>query len=170
MSLKSAAQAVSILVSAFRTPNGVDDQTFVRLAAQALEHQPDWVLLKMAHPREGLIAQSRFMPSIAEMVEFCKKEVYDAIPEKPKPQPIEHHIAPEERERILDRFRELTKGLGKGSSFDRESPKPVQLEGPELEASIREQFKGVQEALERADLSRLLWEYRTEKNGPGGAR
>lgn len=156
MSFKSAAQAVSILVSAFRTPNGVDDQTFVRLAAQALEHQPDWVLLKMAHPREGLIAKSRFMPSIAEMLEFCKKEVYDAIPESPKPQPIEHHVSPDERERVLRRFQELTKGLGKGSSFERERQKQAPLQGQELEVSIREQFIAAQEALERADLSRLI--------------
>ena len=47
-------------------------ETYQKMAVQALKDYDVRILEKMASPR-GIVAQCKFVPSIAEMVEFCEK-------------------------------------------------------------------------------------------------
>ena len=73
MSLKSAKQAVAIIISAYRMPNGVIEEVFAELAAQALAEYSDETLQRLIDPRTGPIRKWKFRPSIAEMIEFCEE-------------------------------------------------------------------------------------------------
>ena len=42
------------------------------LCEQALSPYPDHLLMRLADPRRGIIAVSRFLPSIAELCSFCE--------------------------------------------------------------------------------------------------
>lgn len=51
-----------------------DREAFMVIAIQALESYPDDVLALMADPRRGIVRQSRFIPSVAEMCGFLDAE------------------------------------------------------------------------------------------------
>lgn len=96
MSLKSAKQAVAIIISAYRMPNGVIDEVFAELAAQALAEYSDETLQRLIDPRSGPIRKWKFRPSIAEMIEFCEEI-------KPPPKHISE-MTDEERAQFLKQF------------------------------------------------------------------
>jgi len=108
MSYQSAKKAVAIIISAYRTPHGVHDETFAQLAAQALEDYSDFVLRQLVDPKNGIIAESKFMPTIAELREFCLKKADSGHDWRPQPSlPTEIYVSPEEKARVSAWFAEL---------------------------------------------------------------
>ena len=71
MSRASATQAVTIIFSAYGQVKA-EQEAFQRLAVQALEDYPDKVLVELVSPKTGIIAKSKFPPSIAELHEWCR--------------------------------------------------------------------------------------------------
>ena len=145
-------------MSAFRTPNGVDDQTFAQLAAQALEDYGDHILKQLVDPKTGIIAESRFMPSIAEMRAFCQQRAISREVSRPDflSLPPERSISKEERERVAKQFEETVRGLGRVAAVDTKAEPMPPPESPEFESVIREKMRGVQAAFEAADVERLM--------------
>lgn len=72
MSKKAAAQAVAIICSAYGQTK-VEQEAFQRLAAIALEDYSDQVLVELVNPKSGIIAKSKFPPSIAELHTWCRE-------------------------------------------------------------------------------------------------
>ena len=89
-----------------------DRELFTKLAATGLEDFSVASLRAMCDPKVGLIATSKFMPSIAEMRQFCKTFVdptFVLLPKKVE-QPIV--MTEEERQWMLDKFQKLSYSLG----------------------------------------------------------
>ena len=105
-----ATQAVILLLSAYND-NRADREIFIRLAATSLEDYSLSSLRALCHPKTGLISTNKFMPSIAEMREFCRKHVNPDLVTLPKPK-AEPEITQAERERMIKRFDDLLKSLG----------------------------------------------------------
>ena len=143
-------------MSAFRTPKGVEDETFVRLAADALKHYSDDILQQMVSTRNGLIVTSRFMPSIAEMVEFCQQTAYvPSPPPKPNNWIEPPPIPPEERERVQTGFATLLKSLTASKVTVKKDHEEIPVDTPAFEENIRYKMEGVVKALREADKARL---------------
>jgi len=109
-----AIKAVSILLAAYNDTRA-DREIFIRLASEALEQYSSRILIALVNPSNGIIAECKFMPSIAEMHEFCRSYVNpDLIP---LPAPIaEPEVTQAERERMIQRFDDLLKSLGRVQS------------------------------------------------------
>ena len=89
-----------------------DREFFTKLAATGLEDFSVASLKAMCEPKVGLIATSKFMPSIAEMRQFCKTFVdptFVLLPKKVE-QPIV--MTEEQRQWMLDKFQKLSYSLG----------------------------------------------------------
>jgi DNA replicative helicase MCM subunit Mcm2 (Cdc46/Mcm family) len=82
MSLNKSTQAVSILLACY--PQSKADDAFGKMAAQALANYNDRTLGMLVDPNGGIITTSKFLPSIAELVQWCKDFEYNAVPSKPK--------------------------------------------------------------------------------------
>jgi DNA replicative helicase MCM subunit Mcm2 (Cdc46/Mcm family) len=82
MSLSKSTQAVSILLACY--PQSKADDAFGKMAAQALANYNDRTLGMLVDPNGGIITTSKFLPSIAELVQWCKDFEYNAVPSKPK--------------------------------------------------------------------------------------
>jgi hypothetical protein len=106
-----ALQAVSLMLSVFHDSKA-DRELFTKLAATGLEDFSVASLKAMCDPKVGLIATSKYMPSIAEMRQFCKTFVdptFVLLPKKVE-QPIV--MTEEERQWMLDKFQKLSYSLG----------------------------------------------------------
>ena len=121
MSLESAKRAVAIICSAYRTPHGVIDDVFMELAAEGLKGFTDEQLQQMIDPRNGLIGTNKFLPTVAEMIEFCVSRAYSSY--QAPPPPNSHpaltikHIPKEEREKVQAQFAELLDDLSHGMDY-----------------------------------------------------
>ena len=78
MSHESAMRAILTLLACY--PNTKADDKFAKMAAMALAHYPDETLRAMLDPKDGIITQCHYMPSISQMKDFCKS--YAPIPQK----------------------------------------------------------------------------------------
>ena len=67
-----ARKAVSIVMQAYRTPDLTNPAAFVDMAVGALEDMPSIVLAELASPKIGIVRESKFPPTIAEMVRDLK--------------------------------------------------------------------------------------------------
>jgi len=92
--------------------NKVDRELFTKLAATGLEDFSVAALRAICDPKVGLIATSKFMPSIAEMRQFCKTYVDPTIIALPRKieQPVK--MTEEQRQRMLDKFQQLSYYIG----------------------------------------------------------
>ena len=92
--------------------NKVDRELFTKLAATGLEDFSVASLRAICDPKVGLIATSKFMPSIAEMRQFCKTYVDPTIIALPRKveQPVK--MTEEQRQRMLDKFQQLSYYIG----------------------------------------------------------
>lgn len=113
MSKAAAAQAITIICSAYGQVRP-EQEAFQRLAIVALEDFSDAVLLDMVNPKTGIISSSKFPPSIAEMVDWCRSRTYELAPPVPKvnvallPAP---DFSDDERSRMLGKFAALQKEM-----------------------------------------------------------
>lgn len=111
MSRTQAIQSIITILLAY-PDSRVDREPFIKLAAVGLEDYSVAALNAMCCPKKGLIATSKFMPSIAEMRQFCKTFVdptFVLLPKKVE-QPIV--MTEEERQWMLDKFQKLSYSLG----------------------------------------------------------
>lgn len=108
------------MLSAFNRTHTNGDVAFVKLAAKALEDFSERVLDMMIDPKSGLISESKFMPSISEMKDWCKKRTYDLAPIHVEPvKAIESKVDEEERKRVLEKFEKLVASIGsRGDLFN----------------------------------------------------
>lgn len=67
-----AKKAIAYVMRAYRTPDLADPKAFVDAAAMALEEFPALVLAELASPKTGIVRESKFPPSIAELVQWCE--------------------------------------------------------------------------------------------------
>lgn len=80
------------------------------MASEALEDFPDNILSDLVNAKAGIVTTAKFMPSIAELVEWCEAR-QDALRPKQGPkyyqEPEREAMPPEVRARMLRRFVEL---------------------------------------------------------------
>lgn len=69
---QTARKAIAYVMHAYRTPDLADPKAFVEAAAIALEDFPPLVLAELASPKIGIVRESKFPPSIAELVQWCE--------------------------------------------------------------------------------------------------
>jgi hypothetical protein len=119
MSKQAAAQAVTVICSAYGQAR-TEQEAFQRLATVALEDFADRVLLDLVNPKTGIISSSKFLPSIAEMVDWCKSRTYAIAPPVQREVPrLEGPAMPDgERERMLKKFELLQQELAQNSGRD----------------------------------------------------
>ena len=88
-----ARKAVAMVMQAYRTPDLTNPAAFVELAVGALEDYPPIVFAELASPKVGIIRDSKFPPTIAELVQWCEGK-------------LKHHKGVVERGSLqLDRMR-----------------------------------------------------------------
>ena len=94
----------------------------MELAAEGLKGFSDDQLQQMVNPRTGLIGTNKFLPTVAEMIEFCVSRAVNRW-EPTMPPPNSHpalqvkHISKEERERVQAKFAELLEELSHGMNY-----------------------------------------------------
>jgi hypothetical protein len=80
MSHESAMKAVLTLLACY--PNTKADEKFVKMATMALAHYSDDTLRAMIDPKDGIVNDYHYLPSISQMKDFCRK--YTDVPQKPR--------------------------------------------------------------------------------------
>lgn len=70
-----AREVVGLLISLYPAREMNDPEAFLTYAVHSLVGLPADVVVMMAHPSYGLARSCKFMPSIAEMVQWCEREV-----------------------------------------------------------------------------------------------
>lgn len=70
-----AHRAIAVLLAAYPAANRDEDvaEQFARILVHTLDPYPPEVLGEMVNPRTGIIATSKFMPSIAEIKIWCDR-------------------------------------------------------------------------------------------------
>jgi len=82
MSEKSASKAILTLLACY--PSAKAEDQFIKMAILAVENFGDRTLAMLADPKGGIVTTNKFLPSIAELVQWCKDFEYNAVPSKPK--------------------------------------------------------------------------------------
>jgi hypothetical protein len=116
MSYKMAVKVAGLMLLSYR-PNGIDEKTYVQTVAMGLEDYSDDMLEALINPKTGIIAKHKFMPSLAEMHEFCSN--YGASTYEPQitsfPEPAK---ATEEEKQFATAFvKALNLGFNGGDPF-----------------------------------------------------
>ena len=115
MSLNKSTQAISILLACY--PQSKADDAFVKMAAQALENCSDRSLSMLVDPKGGIITTSKFLPSIAELVQWCKDFQYNSVPSRPNYVRFEEpEVVDEESKKRVDA---ILAGLNFGRGVDK---------------------------------------------------
>lgn len=73
-----ARKAMRLVMRAYRTMDYVDAETFVMMAVSALEDMPECAVRMLADPKQGIIREAKFPPTIAELVAWCDKAIAPA--------------------------------------------------------------------------------------------
>jgi hypothetical protein len=91
-------KAVLTLLACY--PNTKADEKFVKMATMALAHYSDDTLRAMIDPKDGIVNDHHYLPSISQMKDFCRK--YTDVPQKPRyvtfPDPVP--ASPESKAKI----------------------------------------------------------------------
>lgn len=61
-------------MNCYPSTGGKELEGFTRIALEALAPEPDAVLIAMTHPRTGVVAKCKFLPTIAELLAWCEGE------------------------------------------------------------------------------------------------
>lgn len=116
MSKKAAAQAVAIICSAYGQTK-IEQEAFQRLAVTALEDYPDQVLVELVNPKTGIISESKFPPTIAELHNWCRARVREIESERQRDAEVKRAIEARrerearEKEEILQLVEEASQDL-----------------------------------------------------------
>jgi hypothetical protein len=100
--------------------------TFLEIAEKSLLKYPDEVIERLASPTSGIVTQCKFLPTIAEMVEFCdrqwdkifvhiqsdrRQEIRELYGRVEKVDPETEADRQEKRKKIIAQFQELVEEL-----------------------------------------------------------
>lgn len=87
---KKVSQAIAILATGYRVKDDEDGrmERFLGMVRKLLSEYPDAVLDKLVNPKTGIMVESTFFPSLAELKRFCDRAwdkaeprtVYDRAP------------------------------------------------------------------------------------------
>ena len=125
MSKEAAAKAVSIILASYPSVNKENLEGFYRMSVEALKYFPDEILQALCNLTMGIQTKNKFVPSIAEMKEFCNKEwdrlsprvVIDRAEEvkqlygRVEPNEAETAEDAEKRQKVIDGFASLVSEL-----------------------------------------------------------
>ena len=67
-----AVQCASRILDLYPSKNVGNPETFIVAVVEALLEFPRPVVTALMHPRHGIASQSKFVPSLAEIVNFCE--------------------------------------------------------------------------------------------------
>lgn len=67
-----AVQCASRIMDLYPSKNVGNPETFIVAVVEALLEFPRPVVTALMHPRHGIASQSKFVPSLAEIVNFCE--------------------------------------------------------------------------------------------------
>lgn len=70
-----AAEAVGLIMELFPPKELNNPETFLEYAVMSIVDFPADVVAKLAHPQHGIARETKFLPSIAELVQWCEREV-----------------------------------------------------------------------------------------------
>ena len=70
-----AADAVSLIMDLFPAKDINNPETFLEYAVMSIVGFPADVVAKLAHPQYGIARDCKFLPSIAELVQWCDREM-----------------------------------------------------------------------------------------------
>lgn len=139
MSLSKSTQAVSILLACY--PQSKADDAFGQMAAHALENFGERTLTMLVDPKGGIITSSKYLPSIAEMVQWCKDFQYNSVPSRPnyvrfeEPEPVDEEskrrvdaiLASLNFGRGVDKFQAYIKQMKPGERMSVQDPKYIEF-------------------------------------------
>ena len=108
---------------------GKELETFSMMALESLADEPDGVLNTMANPKLGIVTQCRFLPTIAEMREFCRNERIriaeedrrDAVATARRLPPSRTEVEPEVRTKIAFGLKSLVNEIRETSGDARQA-------------------------------------------------
>lgn len=83
------------------------------MAAHALENFGERTLTMLVDPKGGIITSSKYLPSIAEMVQWCKDFEYNSVPNRPK------HVTFEKPEQVNEESKRRVDAILAGLNFGR---------------------------------------------------
>lgn len=83
------------------------------MAILAVENFNDRTLSMLADPKGGIITTSKFLPSIAELVQWCKDFEYNSVPNRPK------HVTFEKPEQVNEESKKRVDAILAGLNFGR---------------------------------------------------
>lgn len=70
------AEAALLLLQSFYSSTAVDNpEAFNRAGAAALADYPEELVAAMVSPRTGIVRESKWLPSIAEMIRWCEERL-----------------------------------------------------------------------------------------------
>lgn len=125
MSKEAAIKTIGIILSSYPSASRQEGiENFYKLAVESLSEFPPAILDALANPRSGIVTQSSFVPSIAELRKFCQREMEaqyrrSAQEDRAEARRLYSKISdpvtdPAERERMKKKFRELLADLDPG--------------------------------------------------------
>jgi len=105
----------------YRTGDANDPEMYTAAVAAVLADFPPEVMDVVTNPRTGLPRKIKFLPTVSEVADACDAELRyrEALrllatqPRAKLSQHVEHEASPEERERIIQGFDMLLRGLAK---------------------------------------------------------
>lgn len=71
---ETASKALRAVLAAYPAPDLADPEAFLAQAAEALTTFPGIVVARMASPTFGVVRKCKFVPRIAELVEWCEAD------------------------------------------------------------------------------------------------
>jgi len=83
------------------------------MAILSVENFNDRTLSMLSDPKGGIITTSKFLPSIAELVQWCKDFEYNSVPNQPK------HVTFEKPEQVNEESKRRVDAILAGLNFGR---------------------------------------------------
>jgi hypothetical protein len=104
-----AARVVKMLLATYPTQKANDPDTYTQQLVLALSGKPKAVLHDICHPVIGVVAECRFLPTMAEIAAWCRRRNVELAPPRklPPPAPPPEPISAEERARRDEMVRQF---------------------------------------------------------------
>lgn len=124
--------AVETIMSAYPSSTLPDPEGYIRTMREAFLAMPRSQVSKAADPKNGIVTKCKWLPSIAEIVDFAKPEP-GKFPQLRFPEEEEKDISDEDRKYVQDGLKKLSADL---KSKHEESPEEIARK-----KRMRERFK-----------------------------
>lgn len=131
---------VATIMAGYRNPDYHSAADFARMAAEAIEDYPAVTLARLASPKTGILRQSKFPPSIAELVSWCEA---DLMPIRTAIEKACHQI---ERQRQADRQAQAAIDAAAEKAYQKAE---WEADAPNRQKRAEEAKKAIEEAAAR---------------------